>query len=72
LDRRGRSQQRNGGDSTVRSLIICTPGDELEGDTGGECDTRGGGEAHSETVIVKLMLKISRWRTWTRLIWRDV
>lgn len=68
MDRRGRSQQGNGGNSTVRRLIICTP-DKLEGDRATNVTHLGGGEAHSETVIVKLILEISGGRTWTRLIW---
>ena len=40
----------------MRSLIICTPGDKLKGDRAVNL-TRG--EARSETIIVKLVLKIS-------------
>jgi hypothetical protein len=69
LDRRGRSHQGNGGNSKVRSLIICTPGDKLEGDRAVNVTHVGGGEAHSETVIVKLILKVPGGRPWTRLIW---
>jgi len=53
LDRCGRSQQGNGGNSTEGNLIICTPGDKLECDRAMHV-TRGGGafrDGNSEVGI---------------------
>ena len=44
----------------MRSLIICTPGDKLEGDRAVNV-THVWGRRGSETVIVKLILKDIGW-----------